>query len=359
LCGIFGFITYKPSEENLNLFKDLCYLSSVRGTDSTGIAVVVDDKVIIEKDHIEASEFLKKKMPKYEKRITKANIAIGHTRKWTQGKPEDNNNNHPIFSNNWVMVHNGVCSSMDRIKDYKYHGEVDSEILLSYVEKQGLEKGLANLQGYAAVALLNTKDPESIYLWRHNESLYLGYDRATETLVFGSTEDILEVGLANEMLLFSSFQIRKLPEDTLYRITCDPHSKRGKVHLEIKELAEVEIKKPVYNWKSNWNKGPSTTYTSRDRSIENVTWEWNPELGCCVPIYEEDTIEAEVATGLPTNRYYFPKQSVDFANWNRVGKSFVSSDGTLVKAWDKDKRVHFIMSFDDALTEGVITPGEI
>lgn len=342
MCGIFGFITNNPSEENLEVLKDLCYLSAARGTDSTGIAIVSKNRVLIEKEPVPSPDFIKKYLPKYEKEIAKSNIVIGHTRKWTQGKPNDNNNNHPVISDNWIMVHNGMCSSMDRIKDYKYRGEVDSEVLLSYVEKYGIQEGLTYLSGYAAIASLNLKKPNDLYLWRHRENIYVGYDREKSTLFFCSSKDIAENGLANELLLFSTYQIRELPEDELYKLTYNP--------LDIEDLGEIEIKKPSYTYGShtNWMGKFWNKEKSQEEYKSKTTWEWSNELQCLIP--KDKVIEATVVE----DRYYFNKQSADFINWKRVGKCFVSPDGLLIKMWDKDKGTHFITSIASALKDKLI-----
>jgi len=349
LCGIFGFITDRPSEENLELFKELCYLSAMRGTDATGVAIVSGEKIIIDKAPIPSPRFIKERLPVLEKGIAKANIVIGHTRKWTQGKPSDNENNHPIHSPNWVMVHNGICSSMDRIKGYKYRGEVDSEILLSYVEKEGIEKGLPNLVGYAAVALIDKKKPNGLYLWRHNEGVLLGFDRDSETIFFGSTEEIMENGLANELLFFSSFQIKKLPEDNLYKFTHEP--------LCVEDLGELKIKSSTNYWWQNRHKKDKDE--EDDDPKKGKLWAWDVKKGMMVPITADNTATSTAGntTNLPaklTNRYYFEKQSIDFVHWRKEGKYFISSDALLVKIWDKDKMSHFLMTFEDAVKEGVI-----
>lgn len=341
MCGIFGFVTSNPSKENLEMFTDLCHLSAVRGTDSTGIAIVSKNKLIIDKEPIPSPEFIKKRLPKYEGAIAKSNLVIGHTRKWTQGKPNDNNNNHPVISDNWILVHNGMCSSMDRIKGYPYKGEVDSEILLSYVEKHGIFEGLSYLQGYAAIASINIKKLDSLFLWRHKEDIYIGYDRNKETLFFCSSEDIAETGLANELLLFSTYQIREVPEDELYQISYNP--------LSIIDLGEIEIKKPVYQY-SHW--GDKLWNKSKDKEDNKGStkgWTWSNELQCLVP-NEKEIIDATVIG----DRYYFPKQSSDFTNWTKVNKCYVSPDGLLVKIWDKDKSTHFIVSLPTAIRETLI-----
>ena len=395
MCGIFGFVTDHPSKVNVDLFQNVFDLSSIRGTDASGMAYVHEDKIVCEKAAIDTDKFLEKSFPQHIKDLCKTQIIMGHTRKWTQGKPEDNNNNHPIYSDHWFMVHNGTCSNMDRIKDYKYHGEVDSEILLSYVEKYGLEKGLPNLVGNGAVALMHINEPKAIYLWRHNEPIIVAYDRGSQTIFFGSTDTILENGLQNEMCLFSTFQRVKLPEDTLYRLSVNP--------LKLEEIAIVEINRPKYSGRDY-----STAYSNyRDEYRGWPNYEWSSGTGSGSkgnsqgPIAErvaalmgktrtllgsytfDEEKQALVCTDLLKkkdpqllvhkaendttikNRFYFTKarQSMDFIHWSKVdplrgSRYYRSLDKVLVKIWDKTALAHFIMTYSDAIEAGLIKEEE-
>src|SRR3990170_2566348 len=133
MCGILGFCSDKPSEENYALLGDLLYISAARGTDATGIAIVKPEKVKVVKEDLPSDQFIKKYYGSLKKEVAKSKVVLGHTRLATQGHQRDNDNNHPIIGDKYVMVHNGTCPSMARIKDYKYKGTVDSEILLSHV----------------------------------------------------------------------------------------------------------------------------------------------------------------------------------------------------------------------------------
>src|SRR4030067_1091064 len=149
MCGIVGYITDKPAVDNYVFLTRLLYLAADRGTDATGVAITTKDNINIVKEAIPSDKFIKKHFGTLREAITKSSVILGHTRAATQGHQKDNNNNHPIHSESYIMVHNGICPSMDRIKGYPYKGEVDSEILLSYIEKNGIVKGLPELQGSA------------------------------------------------------------------------------------------------------------------------------------------------------------------------------------------------------------------
>ncbi len=255
MCGILGFATSKPSANNVKYLKKILYLSAIRGTDATGIAYVKDGAITIEKDSIDANEFIKKLLPNHEDELSKVNIALGHTRTPTVGTPKDNNNNHPLESDKWILIHNGSVHSLARLKDYKYKGEVDSEILLSYIQTYGLEQGLPHVgkTGTAAVALINKEEPNAVYLWRETNPIKLAYDEESETLFFASQEDFLTKSLTNKLAFFSTFQFRELPENLLIKVTVNPLAIKTLDYIKV--LSSVSKSTSTSNYSSGTNCG--------------------------------------------------------------------------------------------------------
>lgn len=249
MCGIFGFITDNPSKENYKLFRRCMILSESRGKDATGLAISEGDKVFVHKIDKEASKYVKEHLPGFEDRISKSHLVIGHTRHGTVGKASDNNNNHPIVSDDWAMVHNGTCSSLDKIKGYKYRGDVDSELFLAYIQEMGLEEGCSEIRSHsAAVALINFKKPNELHLFRHNQVLYIAYDEKSSTLFFASTDDILESALANRLIVFTTFQIRKMYEDVIYSVTHSPLTMKISEKIEVKKSYATSYKGGYANY---------------------------------------------------------------------------------------------------------------
>ena len=381
MCGIIGFVCDKPSDDNYVMLGDLLYVSSSRGTDATGVAVVGTTRTKVIKEDIPADKFIVKHYKGLKKDVDKAKIVLGHTRLATQGHQKDNNNNHPIIGQKYIMVHNGTCSSMDRIKDYPYKGTVDSEILLSHIEKKGLKEGLKALKGSAAVAIIKEDEPNVVYLWRHNNPLWAAYDPKNNVLFFGSTEDILKEGLSNLLDFFSSFHMRQLVEDILYKVTCNPlkieaieeiepvgwgfysnNQKRhtGDVNKNIQDECDVEAYYSGYMVhqtpykddenettviSSNTDVVAAATFSQIYRSLTMCQWDKDHKVFTTDPLAK-----------LPdTTKYYFNQCSCDFVNWKRLeGGGYVSIDKKLVKFFDHIKKVHFIMTLTDAIKEGII-----
>uniref|UniRef100_A0A6M3IS35 glutamine--fructose-6-phosphate transaminase (isomerizing) n=1 Tax=viral metagenome TaxID=1070528 RepID=A0A6M3IS35_9ZZZZ len=381
MCGILGFITDKPSDENYVMLGDLLYISSSRGTDATGVAVV-GTKTKVVKEDIPADKFIVKYYKGLKRDIDKAKIVLGHTRLATQGHQKDNNNNHPIIGQKYIMVHNGTCSSMDKIKDYPYKGTVDSEVLLSHIEKKGLKEGLKALKGSAAVAIIKEDEPDVVYLWRHSNPLWVAYDPEKQVLFFGSTEDILKEGLSNLLNFFSSFHMRQLVEDVLYKVTCNPlkiealvaiepvgfgytYSRKGYTGTMHRSTEEGDLE-DYYNgylqsaMLQNIDKEDKskTTATCSDTDVATAATfsQVYRALTMCQWDKANKVFTTDKLAELPDEtKYYFSQCSCDFTNWNRLeGGGHVSIDKKLVKFFDHIKRTHFLMTVTDAIKEGMI-----
>lgn len=390
MCGILGFITDTPSEENNKLLCDLLYISSSRGTDATGVAVVGKTTKVTKED-IPADKFLVKYSKDLKKPMSKANVVLGHTRLATQGHQKDNNNNHPIIGQKYIMVHNGTCSSMDRIKDYPYKGTVDSEILLSYVEKEGLVTGLKELKGSAAVAIIKEDEPDTVYLWRHSNPLWVAYDPEKKVIFFGSTEEILREGLSNLLDFFTTFHMRQIAEDVLYKVKCNP--------LSIEAMESVEPKGWGYHYKGNKNSNYPSSYSRHGINV----YGYGCELGDfdCSSVdkddkKKEDKITPQVSDlpigktkeeyysygkiyralqlckwdpnhkgyttdpidGTEMTKYFFTPASYDFEHWRRLeGGGHASIDKKLVKLFDHTRNAHYLMTMADAIREGLVKIG--
>jgi len=402
VCGILGFVSDKPSTKNYTLLGNLLYISSSRGTDATGIAVIGTKSRVVKED-IPADKFIKKHYMGLQKEISKSRVVLGHTRLATQGHQRDNNNNHPIIGPKYIMVHNGTCSSMDRIKNYPYKGTVDSEILLSHVEAKGLSKGLEALKGSAAVAIVGEQEQNTVYLWRHNNPLWVAYDSTEKTVFFGSTEEILREGLANVLNFFSSFSMRQLPEDILYKLTCNPLNIIAIEEIEPigwgytayknhNKKTDLHPSSGISSYGDNWgdycagegywdredisnvpnittvnpkSEASSTDIKDRDemsiltgtedyeilssvyRAVSACKWDKNTKS------FTIDAIK-DNPTDTPT-RYYFHPASYDFEHWSRLeGGGHVSIDKKVIKLFDHSKKAHFIITVTDAIQEGLI-----
>lgn len=130
-------------------------------------------------------------------------LVVLHTRKRTHGTEYDNNNNMPIYSRDWIFVHNGVVSA-DRLDKYPYRGEVDSEEILARIQMYDgdFKKALPEIGGSMSIIAKRMKDNE-LFLYRNSNPLDLVYQPETKCLVGVScAEYAMEFRTRKEMKTF-------------------------------------------------------------------------------------------------------------------------------------------------------------
>ncbi len=227
MCGIAFIINYdKQRKICIEDFEKLFSGLSVRGTDASGYYF---ERGITEKRIFKApvsSKLLldrikrEKENGKWGKfKITGSeNLIMMHCRMKTHGSEYNNLNNMPIFSKQYLLVHNGVMRN-ERLKDYKYKAEVDSEEILAQIEGKGIVEGLKSCVGTLAVAIREL-DTDFLFLYRNSNPLELFYDAEINVLFGCSKIDYVpihyhdpEVELANHMKSMVT-----LPLNTLWKI---------------------------------------------------------------------------------------------------------------------------------------------
>ena len=115
---------------------------------------------------------------------------IGHTRWATHGKPSENNAHpHTSQTGRFVLVHNGVIENYLDIKNtylagHDFKGQTDTEIAVHLIGKFAEEEGLSVLEAFKkalhiirgsyAFALVDSEDPDVIYVAKNKSPLLVG-----------------------------------------------------------------------------------------------------------------------------------------------------------------------------------------
>lgn len=121
---------------------------------------------------------------------------VGHVRYATNGKPEFNQNNHPILHGDIIGVHNGVLKDWQRIiKDTGRQdpsSEVDSEAIFAAVNKWGMRGGLSRIQGDMVTVFASLKSPATLRIARsHGRPLVYATTKAG-SLIFASESCVID-----------------------------------------------------------------------------------------------------------------------------------------------------------------------
>jgi glucosamine--fructose-6-phosphate aminotransferase (isomerizing) len=180
MCGIIGYIGHQNA---IPIVIDGLKRLEYRGYDSAGLAYFTDGRIEVKrcKGKINALEQIVKGL-----NIT-SNLAIGHTRWATHGKPSDENA-HPHRSGNIVVVHNGIIENYVELKrsleekGVIFTSETDTEVLCHLINKyassgtldSSVREALREVKGAYAFAVMNEKEPDKIIAVRKESPLVIG-----------------------------------------------------------------------------------------------------------------------------------------------------------------------------------------
>ena len=222
MCGIVGYVG-KENDKNavevvLKGLKKLEY----RGYDSAGIAVVCNNLL-----HIRRSVG---KLCNLTDNITQdpisSNIAIGHTRWATHGKPSENNAHpHTDASNSIVIVHNGIIENYaylksqlkKNLKDFK--SETDTEVIVHLIKKyykgdlfDAVKKTLSKVKGSYALGVICKDDPHTIICARQEAPLIIGVG-VKENFIASDIPALLTY--TRDMIFLENGDIAKITKDKI------------------------------------------------------------------------------------------------------------------------------------------------
>ena len=140
MCGIFGLIVNNKCDISKNsILNKLFLLSESRGKEATGLAILKNNELLVYKEALPASKFIKTDTYRYlaEKDEWGIHIAMGHARLVTNGAANNNKNNQPVIKDEIIGVHNGIVVNYKQIwKNYpnlSRETSVDTEIILSLI----------------------------------------------------------------------------------------------------------------------------------------------------------------------------------------------------------------------------------
>jgi glutamine---fructose-6-phosphate transaminase (isomerizing) len=231
MCAILGIsflkdATIKDSSKIRLILRNLLVASQDRGGRATGIAVVNGKEINVLKTKGPASQFITD--PDYI-RFTEDYIDIsdkavreerqtltilGHCRLDTKGSPDNNDNNHPIVTEDIVGIHNGVISNDDTLfsrfrNKITRRAEVDSEIIfrlinmhvkeskkLSHVT-QAIQDTYSMLVGSLACGLVSKVNPYVLHLFKKYSPCDILFFKNIGMVIFSSNLSFINKATKN------------------------------------------------------------------------------------------------------------------------------------------------------------------
>ncbi len=188
MCGIVGYIGKRHA---LPIILDGLKRLEYRGYDSSGVAILTDDGLIVRRKKGKIKDLIE--VVGHE--TINGTIGLGHTRWATHGKPSDENA-HPHRAGDVVVIHNGIIENYTELramlKDRGHHfkSETDTEIIAHLIEdhiksgepfEQAVLASVNQLRGSFALGVLYAKNPDKLIAVREASPLVLG---------FGNSENI-------------------------------------------------------------------------------------------------------------------------------------------------------------------------
>jgi glucosamine--fructose-6-phosphate aminotransferase (isomerizing) len=263
MCGIVGYIGNK---DVVPILIDGLKRLEYRGYDSAGIGVIEKGRLELRRcvGKITNLENVLKEKP------CKGDIALGHTRWATHGRPsEENAHPHTDCQERLVVVHNGIIENYLTLKKglikegHRFRSETDTEVLAHLVEKylakskgkkkiiSALQRALKEVEGSYALGVISVDEPEKIVCARKESPLVIGLGRKeyfiasdvpailghTRKVIYlddGETAEVSTGGV--EVYDKSGRKIKK----KVFQISWDPvmAEKGGYKHFMLKEIHE-------------------------------------------------------------------------------------------------------------------------
>jgi len=188
MCGLVGAAGNLDIKDE-NCAKQLLAIDAIRGSDSTGIAVI-NFKNDINLVKQVGDPYTLMEYPKFKQAfVGLTKCIIGHNRYATTGKV-NRNNSHPFEFNTLIGAHNGTLTNKWELNNHQRF-DTDSEALYHNIEEQGLKPTIEMVNGAYALVWYD-KEEDSINFLRNKErSLFIVFSKDKKKLFWASEEWML------------------------------------------------------------------------------------------------------------------------------------------------------------------------
>ena len=203
MCCLFGLVDTRhtlSSKDKSKILHILASESEARGTDATGIAYNLGNRLYIHKRPIPGRRL--------QIRVRDDTVAVmGHTRMTTQGKASRNRNNHPFFgiagNTPFALAHNGVLYNDSRLRRTqslpKTRIETDSYVAVQLLEQRktldlgSLRYMAEQVEGSFTFTVLD--GAENLFIVKGDSPMCLYWFPDLGIYLYNSTEEILSRAL--------------------------------------------------------------------------------------------------------------------------------------------------------------------
>ncbi|MCH8328029.1 MAG: glutamine--fructose-6-phosphate transaminase (isomerizing) [Candidatus Marinimicrobia bacterium] len=217
MCGIVGYTGDRNAAPIL-----LAGLGRLeyRGYDSSGIALIQNDNLIVRKKQGKVEEL----RLSLEREPTASLIGLGHTRWATHGVPSEKNAHpHVDNANRIALIHNGIIENHAAIKEfllsegYQFYTTTDTEVLAQLVGHHfhanladAVREAVNQVEGSYSIAVIAPEDPLTIVATRNGAPLVIGIGEG-EYFIASDTAAFLEH--TNQIITLEDHEIAVITPD--------------------------------------------------------------------------------------------------------------------------------------------------
>lgn len=271
MCGLVGMFG-RPFDADKKAFRNLLFLDTLRGRDSTGVAVISDDNklTLAKKTGVphrlwEANPNLFTADGVYK---TQGKVFIGHNRAATKGSINDDNA-HPFHYNTVVGAHNGTLRGVHRLEDGNKF-DVDSQAIFNSLDKYDVLSVIPDIHGAYALTWYDFQS-KTVNVIRNDERPLFWTRREDGDVIYWASESwMLSVALNKANVKFG--KIEEFKKDTLYSFDVEDVSYSNfRKHDWLTTEGVEGYKPPVYVHKPNKQTNTNTTNTNTGGTKSNVS----------------------------------------------------------------------------------------
>ncbi|PWL77113.1 glutamine--fructose-6-phosphate transaminase (isomerizing) [Candidatus Gastranaerophilales bacterium] len=186
MCGIVGYVGHKSVADILT---DGLEQLEYRGYDSSGIAVMCEDKIKVYKA-VGKLNNLKTELLQHKGEYEKATMGIGHIRWATHGAPTVlNAHPHTCSCGNLVLVHNGIIENYKELREELakdgcvFRSQTDTEVVAHLVARMyaktkdlpsAVREASKRIEGAYALCVMHNDCKNTLVITKRNAPLLVG-----------------------------------------------------------------------------------------------------------------------------------------------------------------------------------------
>jgi hypothetical protein len=245
MCGLSGVISRYLSDVEVDLFRELAVVSTIRGADGSGFISVpskAKHKIQIYRSPkpAAASAYDDEFDNLYRQKTA---VMMSHARYPTKGKPGVEGL-HPHVVDHVIGMHNGTVDEVCGVRCGP--DTFDSKVLFGHIADLGVDEAIKNTRGAYALTWVDTKAGTLNFLRNAKRTLYFAHGEGDpHTLYWSSELEMLELVLERA---YGIIKIMVLPTDTLVTLNL-----RNKMELT------TTMRRVVQSWEMLQDPNAKTT----------------------------------------------------------------------------------------------------